>query len=119
MRLPAWHPHPDVWLVLGSVVAAYLIACRRHERATGEATPRRARRLIVGGMAVLWIASEWPIHDLAEGYLYSAHMVQHLLYSLVAAPLLVAGTPAWMIRRLTAPPVASGRRSSGCCSCPT
>jgi putative membrane protein len=103
MRLPAWHAHPDVWLVLGSVVAAYLITCRRHEGATGEVTPARTRRLFVGGMAVLWVASEWPIHDLAEGYLYSAHMVQHLLYSLVAAPLLVAGTPAWLVRRLIAP----------------
>lgn len=103
MRLPAWHLHPDVWLVLGSVVVAYLVACRRHERATGEVTPLRARRLFLGGMALLWVASEWPIHDLAEGYLYSAHMVQHLLYSLVAAPLLVAGTPAWLVRRLTAP----------------
>jgi len=100
MRLPAWHAHPDVWLVLGSVVAAYLIACRRHERVTGEQTPRRARRLFVGGAGVLWLASEWPIHDLAEGYLYSAHMVQHLLYSLVAAPLLVAGTPGWLVRRV-------------------
>lgn len=52
------------------------------------------------GVAVLWLASDWPMHDVAEGYLYSAHMVQHLLFTLVAAALLVLGTPAWMGRRL-------------------
>jgi putative membrane protein len=101
--LPAWHPHPDVWLVLGSVVAAYLIANRRHERRTGQATPERQRRLFLGGMAVLLVASEWPMHDLSEGYLYSVHMVQHLLFTLVAAPLLVAGTPAWILRDVLRP----------------
>ena len=28
--MPAWHPHPDVWLLLGGLWAAYLIAVRRH-----------------------------------------------------------------------------------------
>ena len=101
--LPTWHPHPDVWFVLGSVVAAYLIADRRHGRRPGQATPRRQRRLFLAGMAVLVAASEWPMHDLSEDYLYSAHMVQHLLFTLVAAPLLVSGTPAWMLRDLLRP----------------
>jgi putative membrane protein len=101
--LPAWHPHPDVWLVLGTVVAAYLIANRRHERRTGQATPARQRRLFLGGMAVLFVASEWPMHDLSENYLYSAHMVQHMLFTLVAAPLLVSGTPAWILREVLRP----------------
>jgi len=96
--MPTPHLHLDVWLVLGSVVAAYLLALRRHEAASGQATPARTRHLFLGGMAVLWIGSDWPIHDLAEGYLYSAHMVQHMLYTLVAAPLLVSGIPAWMWR---------------------
>jgi putative membrane protein len=100
--LPAWHLHPDVWLVLGSVAAAYVISCRRHEEATGEPTSTHQRRLFLGGMLVLWLASEWPLHDLAERYLYSMHMVQHMLYTFLAAPLLVAGTPAWLIRRAIA-----------------
>jgi putative membrane protein len=101
--LPTWHPHPDVWLVLGTVVAAYLIANRRHERRTGQATPARQRRLFLAGMAILFVASEWPMHDLSENYLYSAHMVQHMLFTLVAAPFLVSGTPAWMLREVLRP----------------
>jgi putative membrane protein len=105
VNLPPWHAHFDVWLVLGSVVAAYLIAVRRHDRALPpeEATPRRKVRLFLLGMAVLWLGADWPIHDLAERYLFSVHMVQHTLFSLVAAPILVAGMPVWLLRRLLAP----------------
>ncbi len=54
-------------------------------------------------MGVLWIGADWPVHDLAEGYLYRMHMTQHLLFTLVAAPLLIAGMPAWMLRSLLSP----------------
>jgi putative membrane protein len=100
VTLPAWHTHPSVWLVFGSIVAAYLIAVRRHERATGEAPVRRRTALFLSGVSVLLVGAEWPIHDLAEGYLFSAHMVQHMLFSLVAPPMLIAGMPAWLLRSL-------------------
>ena len=109
MNLPALHLHPDVWLVLGSVVAAYLLAVRRHdrERPPGrEATPRRKVRLFLLGMGILWVGADWPIHDLAERYLFSMHMVQHTLFTLVAAPILIAGMPAWMLRELLRPRAA-------------
>ena len=101
--LPAWHVHPDVWLLFGSIIAAYLIAGRRHERATGEPIEPRKRRLFLLGMGVLWLGADWPIHDLAERYLYSMHMTQHLLFTLVAAPILIAGMPVWLLRELLAP----------------
>lgn len=103
MRLPAWHAHIDVWLLFGSIVAAYAIAIRRHDRTTGEVTDRRRRHLFFGGMAVMWLGADWPVHDLAEGYLYSMHMVQHMLFFLVATPMLVAGMPAWMWRQILRP----------------
>lgn len=105
--MPTWHTHPDVWLLFGSIVAGYLIACRRHEEATGEPTPRRKRRLFVLGMGVLWLGADYPIHDLAENYLYLMHMVQHMLFTLVAAPILIAGMPAWLLRDLLRPRLVS------------
>ena len=54
---------------------------------------------------MLLLGATWPIHDLAEGYLYSVHMVQHMLITFVAAPLLVTGMPAWMWRALLQPAV--------------
>lgn len=100
MTLPVWHPHPDVWLLFGSIATVFVIACRRHAERTGDETPARSKRLFLGGVALLWVASDWPVHDLSERYLYSIHMLQHLTFTLVAAPLLVAGTPAWMLRKV-------------------
>ena len=108
MRLPPWHVHPEVWLLFGSIVAAYLIAASRRARETGEPVDGRRTRFFVSGMAVLWIGADWPIHDLAERYLYLIHMTQHLLFTLVAPPLLIAGMPAWLLRRYLRPkPVAT------------
>ena len=74
-------------------------------------------------MAVLWLGADWPVHDLAERYLYFMHMTQHLLFTLVAAPILIAGMPPWLLRTLLraaagAPgvPVHDAARSSRCCS---
>src|SRR4029450_6724998 len=56
------------------------------------------------GVVAIWVAADWPIHDIAERYNYSIHMVQHLVLSMVAAPLLLLGTPAWMLRVILRPP---------------
>jgi putative membrane protein len=104
MSLPSWHPHPDAWLLLGSIAALYAVAVRRRARRTGRAaTSRRKIALFSAGMAALWLGSDWPVHDLAEDYLYSAHMVQHMLFTLVAPPLLIAGTPEWLLRAALRP----------------
>lgn len=57
--------------------------------------PRRQTMLFVSGVAVLYAAGGGPIHELADRYLVSAHMLQHVLLMLVAAPLLLAGVPGW------------------------
>jgi putative membrane protein len=100
VKLPAWHAHVDVWLLFGSLIVAYLIACRRHQRIAGEPTPGRRKAFFLIGMGVLFVGADWPVHDLAERYLYSMHMTQHMLFSLVAPPLLIAGIPAWLMRDL-------------------
>jgi putative membrane protein len=103
--MPAWHPHPDVWLLLVGLWVAYLVAVRRHVPTAPVEREERGRRtlLFTSGMGLLLLASDWPMHDLSEGYLYSMHMLQHLVYTLVAAPLVVAGIPAWMWRELLRP----------------
>jgi putative membrane protein len=108
MALPPWHAHLDVWLLFGSIISAYLIACRRHAEATGESTSTRRKRLFIAGVLVLWVASDWPIHDLGDQYLSSMHMVEHMLLSLIAPPLLIAGVPAWMLRRFLRPEPVAG-----------
>ncbi|HEY7529138.1 MAG TPA: cytochrome c oxidase assembly protein, partial [Gemmatimonadota bacterium] len=50
------------------------------------------------GWALLFLALQGPLHDLSDTYLFSAHMVQHLVLTLVVPPLLLAGTPAGLLR---------------------
>jgi putative membrane protein len=99
---PHWHPHFDVWALIGAFAVLYLLAVRRERsRRPGEEVLTRSQGLcFAGALAVMFLASDWPVHDVAEGYLYSVHMVQHLLLTLVVALLLLAGTPAWMARNL-------------------
>ena len=103
MVLPAFHVHLDVLAILGGLAVAYLVAAKRHERETGERLARGRRYRFLGGVAALLLGAGWPIHDLAESYLYSMHMVQHMLFTFVAAPLLLTGMPAWMWRALLRP----------------
>ncbi len=83
--------HADVVLGAGLLALAYAIAWRRGPRA-GPREPA----LFLGGVLVLLVALNGPLHDLSDYYLFSAHMVQHLLLTLVVPPLLLAGTPGWM-----------------------
>jgi putative membrane protein len=103
VTLPPFHVHLDVALVLGGLAVAYVWSARRRALATGEPVDRRRAALFLGGMAALVAGASWPLHDLAEGYLYSMHMVQHMLFTFLGAPLLLVGTPAWMWRALLRP----------------
>ncbi|MGH2830126.1 MAG: cytochrome c oxidase assembly protein [Actinomycetota bacterium] len=93
----AFHPHPDVWLLVAALGGGYLWAVRG-----GRAT-RAQRRWFLAGVALLWAGADWPVHDVAEGSLYSVHMIQHMAFTLAAAPMMLLGTPDWLFRRLLRP----------------
>lgn len=99
---PQWHLHVDVWLLIGAFAALYANSVRRERaRRPGEQVVSRGKvTCFAAGLGVMWLASDWPVHDVAEGYLYSVHMIQHLLLTLVVSLLLVCGTPAWMARNI-------------------
>ncbi len=62
--------------------------------------PRRQALLFYSGIALMYLAEGSPLHDLAERYLFSAHMVQHLLINYLVATLLLWGMPTWILRPL-------------------
>ena len=107
VSLPAWQPHPDVWLLIALFAVGYAVAINRlGPRLAPPGKPVVTRFQVASftaGVITLWIASDWPIHDVAERYLFSVHMVQHVAYSIIAAPLLLIGTPAWLARWLLSP----------------
>ena len=64
----------------------------------GPSTAQRASFVVA--LAVLFLTLNGPLHDLSDSYLFSAHMVQHLVLTLIVPPLLILGTPGWMLRPL-------------------
>jgi putative membrane protein len=99
-----WHPHLDVWLLVGALVFGYLAAIRYWGPALAPspgmaASPRKVAAYLLG-VAALWVGADWPLHELSEDFLLSAHMVQHMLFTFVAPPLLLLGLPAWLLRKL-------------------
>ena len=61
----------------------------------------RQKASFIAGSVVLFIALGPPLDDWSDHYLLLAHMVQHLLLIMLAAPLLLYGTPAWVLEPLT------------------
>ena len=104
------HLHPDVLVVVALVAAGYWLALGRlgPRRGAPPAT-RREVLLLAAGVATLFVFSEWPVHDLAEGYLYSVHMVQHSAYTLLLPPLFILGTPGWLWRLMLRPVMGAFR----------
>ncbi len=96
-----WQPYLGVWAFLLAGLAAYGWAWRRLAPSAGEAEAHRWRvPWFVGGVAVLWVSLDWPVGQLGSGYLASVHMLQFLLITLVAVPMLLRGIPPWMARGL-------------------
>jgi len=54
--------------------------------------------LYLSGVLCLLIALEGPIHELSDYYLFSAHMVQHMVLIYAAPPLMLLGMPSWLLR---------------------
>jgi putative membrane protein len=102
-----WHPHLEVWALVLALGGGYLLALRRlgprHVSPGEPAGTGGQRTAFLLGVLAIWFAADWPIHELAEERLFSVHMGQHFLLSLVAPPLLLLGTPGWLLRVILAP----------------
>ena len=92
----AWHPDPTVVAGLAALGVLYVVALRRGRAEGRRAGPGQVLSFFAA-TAVLLGTLTGPVHDLSDYYLFSAHMVQHLLLAFAMPPLLLYGTPAWML----------------------
>jgi len=97
-----WQPHPEVWLLVGGVIVLAIYALRVvGPKVVPAGTPVVTRSQVAWlglGVALLWFASDWPMHDIAEEYLFSVHMTQHMLLTFAVAPVFLLATPEWLAR---------------------
>lgn len=100
-----WEGHTTSLLGIALLQGLFLIGIgpiRKRYQLADSIEPRQIATF-TAGVVVIFFALTSPIHFLAENYLFSMHMLQHVLLTLVAPPLLILGTPEWLIRPLLRP----------------
>lgn len=88
-------PFLGVWIMVAVMLSGYV---RAHRRA-GRPLDRVLLRRWIAGVAALAIVSEWPIGALGAGYFASLGIVRYIGITFIAAPLLLAGIPTWLLDR--------------------
>lgn len=100
-------PHTGTWWILepgisfGLITLAilYLLAVGPLRVRLGG--PVRFERgptiFFMSAIVLLFVSLQGPLHELSDYYLFSAHMVQHLLVTLIMPPLLLSGLPVWLL----------------------
>ena len=93
LLISAWDWEPTVIIGCAVLMVVYLSVTR----------PRLSKEAIYFsvGVLTLFLTLVSPLDTLADTYLFSAHMTEHLLLVLVVPPLLVPGLPkTFAVRRL-------------------
>ena len=96
--------HLEVWLLTAFLISSYIYVVRvLGPRAVPAGEPivtRRQLTCFIAGIFIMLLSTDWPMHDIAEEYLYSVHMFQHMALTYFMPPLVVLATPEWFVRTL-------------------
>jgi cytochrome c oxidase assembly factor CtaG len=97
-----WNLNPILLAALLTLLGGYLVAIGplRERSGLGEATSWRKIILFVGGWLVLALSVVSPLDTIGRRYLFTASALQLLLITSLAAPLMLAGQPEWLVARL-------------------
>lgn len=100
-----WSFDPPLLGTVLTTAALYLLAIGPlRVRLEGRPAPPWRVAAFMTGLLVTILAEASPLHGLGEVYLFSAHMVQHVVLAYVVPPLLIAGTPPWLAARVLGVP---------------
>src|SRR5881396_2795830 len=99
LDIPTWNR----WALHPSVLAGLVLLGGLYVYLGGLRSARQHVASFAGALIVLFLALNGPLHNLSDTYLFSAHMAQHLLLTLVFPPLLLYGTPSFVVRPLLRP----------------
>jgi putative membrane protein len=99
--LTQWDWEPSILTGTALIVGFYLYAIGplRKKHGLAPATHKQVFCFLLG-VGLMFLALVSPLDELGDSYLFSAHMVQHLFLTTVGPPLLLLGTPEWMIEPL-------------------
>ena len=100
--LTEWNFEPSIILGTAIIIGLYLYAIGplRRRYHLGDEVKRGQAVAFLLGMDIIFLALVSPLDELGDRYLFSVHMVQHLCLTLVGPPLLLLGTPEWLLKPL-------------------
>src|SRR5437762_2896196 len=100
--LTAWIWEPSILIGTTLIVGLYLYAVGplRKRYHLAERVKRSQVVYFLLGVFLMFLALVSPLDELGDSYLFSAHMVQHLFLTIIGPPLLLLGTPAWLVKPL-------------------
>src|SRR5439155_4642252 len=103
--LTQWNWEPSILIGTALIVGLYLYAVGplRKRYHLAERVKRSQVVYFLLGVFLMFLALVSPLDELGDTYLFSAHMVQHLFLTIVGPPLLLIGTPGWLIQPLLRP----------------
>ncbi|HEX5164353.1 MAG TPA: cytochrome c oxidase assembly protein, partial [Thermomicrobiales bacterium] len=97
-NISIWSWSPDPAVAFGVTAAAWYYYRRAKGRPEDGIEPiSRARQISFGlGLALIVVALMSPIGVLADDYLLSVHMIQHVTLTIAVPVLILLGIPEWM-----------------------
>lgn len=100
--LTEWNKAPSIWVGTALIIGLYLYAVGplRKKYHLADSVKRSQVTVFVIGMLIIFLALATPLDELGDEYLFSAHMVQHLLITVAGPPLLLLGIPGWLVQPL-------------------
>ena len=100
--LGMWSWDPSILLGIAIFLGLYLAVIGPLRKRFKESTPVRRAQItwFILGTFFIFFALVSPLDELGDNYLFSAHMLQHSLLVFVVPPLLLAGTPGWLVDAL-------------------
>jgi putative membrane protein len=94
-----WHNEP--FLIGGLIFAGWLYAVLagplRYRLSPGSAYPAGKAAVFYGALVLFYLAVGSPLDQIAERFLLSAHMGQHLVIMYPVPLMILLGIPAWMV----------------------
>ncbi len=108
--LTQWNWEPSVLIGLFLFTGAYFYAVGplRRRRNLGPPVTRAQVTSFVLSVVLVALALLSPLDEIGDRYLFSAHMIQHLLLATLWPPLILLATPDWLLRPLFRRRVLSG-----------
>ena len=107
--LTRWSWDPSIIIGILAVSAAYFYAVGplRRKRDLRPPVSRGQVCFFISAQLLLALALLSPLDDIGDEYLFSAHMVQHVVLAAVWPPLVLLSLPPWLVRPVFTGPFRS------------